>query len=215
MKPTAPLPPPRRPGRPRNLEASRSKLLEAALPAFAQFGFDGVSLRSIAATVGFDVSMIAHHFGSKEELWQAVVSRVHAEWEAYFCGYRELMNDETLPLATRMDQVLDKITAHLIETPEVSMFVSREMWYPSERQLFLEKTLLRPHMDMFAPFWQRIMAHGLIRPSDPVLFHIGLFGALSMILAARPILGRLGTKEMDIEQIKEEIRRGLLCNFRP
>lgn len=126
MKPTAP-PPPRRPGRPRNLEASRSKLLEAALPAFAQLGFDGVSLRRIAATAGFDVSMIAHHFGSKEELWQAVVNRVRKDWEEYFLGYRELMHDETLSLATRMEQVLDRITAHLIETPEVSMFVSREM----------------------------------------------------------------------------------------
>jgi len=185
------------------------------LPAFAQLGFDGVSLRRIAATAGFDVSMIAHHFGSKEELWQAVVSRARKDWEEYFHGYNELMHDESLSLATRMEQVLDRITAHLIETPEVIMFVSREMWYPSERQLFLEQELLRPHMEMFAPFWRRAMDHGLIKPSDPIMFHIGFFGALTMILASRPTLARLGGREIDIEEIKLEMRNGLFCNFRP
>ncbi|OQA36758.1 MAG: HTH-type transcriptional regulator RutR [Acidobacteria bacterium ADurb.Bin340] len=55
---------------------SRTALLEAALHCFAQRGFDGTSIRDIAAAAGRNSSLISHHFGSKEGLYEEVFRQV-------------------------------------------------------------------------------------------------------------------------------------------
>jgi AcrR family transcriptional regulator len=42
---------------------------------FAESGYDGTSLRSIATQAGFDLSLVLYHFRSKEGLYQAVFER--------------------------------------------------------------------------------------------------------------------------------------------
>jgi AcrR family transcriptional regulator len=54
----------RRPGPSRTREA----ILEAAREEFARGGFDATTVRAIAARAGVDAAMIAHHFGSKQQL---------------------------------------------------------------------------------------------------------------------------------------------------
>ena len=51
---------------------TKAALLEAALSAFASFGYDGASTRWIAEQVGVNHNLIRHHFGNKEDLWKAV-----------------------------------------------------------------------------------------------------------------------------------------------
>ena len=46
---------------------------KAALKIFAQEGFANAKLRDIAALAGTTHSLITHHFGSKDDLWRAVV----------------------------------------------------------------------------------------------------------------------------------------------
>jgi AcrR family transcriptional regulator len=52
---------------------NRSRLLLAASDVFAEFGFEGASLRAIADNAGVSFQLIAYYFGSKEELWVATV----------------------------------------------------------------------------------------------------------------------------------------------
>jgi len=58
----------RRPGDP---EVTKRAILDAARAAFAESGYDGATIRSIAAEAGVDPALIHHHFGSKEELFVA------------------------------------------------------------------------------------------------------------------------------------------------
>jgi AcrR family transcriptional regulator len=63
-------PEPSRPGRgSRNAAATRSRLLAAARDQFLQHGYQGASLRTIAAQAGVDVMLIRRYFGSKRELF--------------------------------------------------------------------------------------------------------------------------------------------------
>lgn len=51
----------------------RSAILRAALTRFAEAGFAGASLRSIAAGAGVDVSLISYYFGNKAGLYTATL----------------------------------------------------------------------------------------------------------------------------------------------
>ena len=59
----------RRPGESGTSEA----ILAAAASRFAELGYDRASLRAIAADAGVDQKLIAHYFGSKQQLFVAAI----------------------------------------------------------------------------------------------------------------------------------------------
>lgn len=63
------------PGRPRNAEATRAAILAAARRRFARESYDNVGIRDIAADAGVDAALVPRYFGSKEELFAAILNR--------------------------------------------------------------------------------------------------------------------------------------------
>jgi AcrR family transcriptional regulator len=54
---------------------TRERLLDAAERIFAERGFEGASMRAVTHAAGASVSAANYHFGSKEELLRATLSR--------------------------------------------------------------------------------------------------------------------------------------------
>jgi len=67
-----------------NAAASQETILEAALEAFAQRGYDGVSVRELNRQIGVSHNLVHHYFGSKDALWRAAIdyglNRVNEAW---------------------------------------------------------------------------------------------------------------------------------------
>src|SRR5436190_4111372 len=53
--------------------ATRGKIMRAAIPVFAQHGYDGASIRAIVAKADVNQAAINYHFGNKEGLYRAVL----------------------------------------------------------------------------------------------------------------------------------------------
>ncbi len=75
---TCPFSASRRRGRPARADAvmAREDILRQAFQAFARQGYDNVSQRQLAADCGVSDSLLHHHFGSKQQLWQDAVDSV-------------------------------------------------------------------------------------------------------------------------------------------
>ncbi len=54
---------------------TRTRILDAAEELFMQHGFEGTSMRLLTAKAGVNLAAVNYHFGSKEELFQAVLTR--------------------------------------------------------------------------------------------------------------------------------------------
>jgi AcrR family transcriptional regulator len=54
---------------------TRSRILDAAQALFAVNGFEATSTRAITTTAGVNLAAVNYHFGSKDELVQAVLAR--------------------------------------------------------------------------------------------------------------------------------------------
>ena len=81
----------RRP-RKRDAQATRARILEAAVAWFARGGYENVSLRDISAEAGVDVALISRYFGGKEGLFtEALKASIHAD-------RLETWDRETLPV---------------------------------------------------------------------------------------------------------------------
>lgn len=66
----------------RDPDATRRQILAAALELFVEHGFADVSMRQIAEKSGVTKSLIHHHFGSKDSLWEATKEQALAQYAA-------------------------------------------------------------------------------------------------------------------------------------
>ncbi|MGH3704927.1 MAG: TetR family transcriptional regulator, partial [Agromyces sp.] len=65
-------------GRRAGRSTTRASILEAALEQFSQRGFNGTSIRRIAAAADVDASLVTHYFGTKDALLRACIEEVGA-----------------------------------------------------------------------------------------------------------------------------------------
>ncbi len=62
------------PARARNAAATREAILKSARKAFARSGYDGAGVREIAEEAGVTAMLVNRYFGSKEQLFEEVVT---------------------------------------------------------------------------------------------------------------------------------------------
>jgi AcrR family transcriptional regulator len=62
-------------GAERGGSATKERILDAAEALFMEHGFEATSLRLITAAAGVNLAAVNYHFGSKEELFEAVLTR--------------------------------------------------------------------------------------------------------------------------------------------
>lgn len=84
-------------------EATRSRILDAALALVAERGIEGTSIRDIAADAKVSLATVLHYYGSKDGLYDACIDSMYAELDqmrgAIFATFRpgvsvdELLDD--------------------------------------------------------------------------------------------------------------------------
>jgi TetR/AcrR family transcriptional regulator len=63
-------------------DRTAARLREAALPLFAQRGFDGVSMQDVAEAAGVSTPAVHYHFRDKLDLWRAAMTTLRAQIDA-------------------------------------------------------------------------------------------------------------------------------------
>jgi TetR/AcrR family transcriptional regulator len=96
----------------RDLEATREAILGAAGNAFAQRGYDGASLQQIARAAGVSRGMPNYAFGSKKDLYEAVLDRAFAAPQAMIADFSALAGtDVRQAVAAFVDMFVDYLAA--------------------------------------------------------------------------------------------------------
>src|ERR1700724_3474218 len=100
-------------------------LLKAGQSAFARHGFEGASLRGIAAAAGVDPALAAHHFGSKEALWEGGIGRLGFYLAPYIAELRQLQTQVKIPIRARLETAFRQLISAVCGEPESGMLISR------------------------------------------------------------------------------------------
>jgi TetR/AcrR family transcriptional regulator len=100
----------------RDPDLTRERILESAHVLFVEKGYAAVSMREIAAHSGVTKSLIHHHFGSKEALWELVKERAFA---AYAEGQAADLSRAAEPDADLLINAVRRYFAFLQANPAV------------------------------------------------------------------------------------------------
>ena len=196
----------RGPGRPSKDHPNGALLLlQAGQSAFALRGFEGASLRGIAAAAGVDPALAAHHFGSKEALWEAVIERLGLYLAPYIGELRELQTQGEVPIRTRIETAFRQLISAVCEEPESGMLISRISAERGEKLDMLVEKLVRPYHDAFEPLLLEAMREELIADQPLEMLYFMLLHAVTMSDSFRHVLGYFDEPYEDIERLKRDM----------
>ena len=117
----------------RSGDATRAAIIDAALRAFGERGYDGASTRAIAADAGTNVASISYHFGGKEGLRTACARHVTAQVSRVM-GTASPPPRDPDAARTTLTAMLRGLCHFLLLRPQASLiaaFMVREMARPS------------------------------------------------------------------------------------
>ncbi len=204
----------RSPGRPRGGDsACRGRLLEAAMEAFGRSGYDGASLRAIALAADCDVSMVAHYFGSKSELWRAMVDELAQRHQADRGEIARSLAEPGVALAARVRCGAGLLFDRIARQAPLARLLMREAAETGERADYVLTQLMQPNLELYRPLWEEAMEAGILGRSDVVVAHTALVGAIASVISMRVSIARLSSREMELATLREAfldvlLRRG-------
>jgi AcrR family transcriptional regulator len=172
--------------RERQREATRERILEAAVEAFAEKGFLGASTREIARRAGTNQGLITYHFRSKDELWRAAADDIFERLEGQLAEHLD-----TVEPADPRERARDAIRQYVrfaAAHPELFRIMVDEGRVADERMKWLVDTHLRPRFDTISRGLLEVA--GIDEALVPHAFY-ALAGAASLIFAVAPECRRL------------------------
>ena len=141
-------------------DATRERILAAALDLFSERSFEGATTREIAARAGVTQPLLNYHFRSKDELWRAAVD-----------GLFEKLTDV---LAARQDGLrgVDELTVMRLlvrefiffsaEHPQVHRIITQECKTDGPRMDWLVERHIRPLYEATTQRLARLVERGLL-----------------------------------------------------
>ena len=180
----------RGPGRPKTHtmeqdSTCQARLLDVAVKAFAVRSYDGVSLRALAAAAKCDVSMIAHYFGSKQDLWLATVEHMR-ERALMYCEQIRVIQHSQVPVEIQCMQAIEHLYETMAREDEMLRFMMRERAEGSERFVHLHARVIALLFAAYRPIWQQAIEGGVLKLGSPGLVHTLLSGAIAFVLTSPP-----------------------------
>jgi TetR/AcrR family transcriptional regulator len=192
-------------------------LLAKALAAFAERGYEGVSVRQLARDLGISHALLNARFGAKRELWFAAMNHALTALEQeLLAAVRSEDAEDDDDLAALREGIVAYVTfaaAH----PEVLRIMRYEGAIDSERLRFVADRFVASVKAISEGRLERLAAAGRIRPISYAAFHylVGHGGggpfasaAEASLIGAGPPRGAAAIRA-HAEQVADVIIRGI------
>src|SRR5208337_5617052 len=165
-------------GKPGELN-TKERVLNAAIDLMSAKGFDAVSIREIARTVGIRESSIYNHFKSKDEILDTMMDYFILELTR---GSGPAMDvDEQLETlgALKFMEAGAKAYLQYIGTPRISKIwriLSIELYHSQKIRDFFNDTMIKVPFQAWEGLFGKMIEKKLIKPYDPKLLAREFFG---------------------------------------
>jgi AcrR family transcriptional regulator len=173
----------------------KEQIIEAAIDLFAQKGFEGTSVRDLAAKADVNVAMVNYYFGSKDKLFEAVVEMKAGSARVTL---EELLKDQTLTSIEKIDRVIDSYIERLFANRKFHRVLHQEL-IMAQRENLQESitTLLIPNSLAIKGIVDEGIARGQFRQVDVTLTIASLIGTINQVLLSKKFCLKLLDKPGD------------------
>jgi AcrR family transcriptional regulator len=193
----------------RNADATRTKILQAAISEFGERGFAAASTDDMAERCGVNKRMIYYYYGSKEGLYLAALEAV---FENLVTREREIKIEDLDPAAA-IEAIINLKIDYYLENPHFVSFLSMENFYKA-RHLRKSKKLagFRATLtDLITRILKRGQRGGQFRTDvEPVDFYVSMCALCIMYFSNQHTFGVIFEREMMTRANLERRRRTVI-----
>jgi len=192
-------------------DQTREKILGAADHLFGALGFDATTTRDIAAQCGVNKALIHYHFGTKDDLLEALLDGYYARLTRTLLtalGRRSVLEEQA-------EDVVDAYADFLAENRTFCSIVQREVASGRHVERIVERTL--PSFEVGVQWLARIAPHA---PPGLELNHVltSVYGMVVTYFTFGHVLQRLNGVDpfspKALESRKRHVRRVVALLFR-
>jgi AcrR family transcriptional regulator len=194
--------------RQRDAEQTRAEILQIAADEFAEHGFAGARVDRIAAQMRTTKRMIYYYFGSKEDLYLAVLERAYA---AIRRAEQEIDVDHLDPIAA-IRRLAELTFDHHEANPSFLRLVSIENIHRAEhlRRSSQIANLNVPAIDLIARILERGYASGaFVRRVDAIDLHMMISAFCVFRVSNQHTFGVLFDRDLTSPDLRDRYRRML------
>jgi AcrR family transcriptional regulator len=182
-------------------DATRDRIVAAAIDLFSERSFDGASTREIAARAEVTQPLVNYHFRSKETLWRAAVGalfeRLNRTLDERAHGLRGV--DEV----TRAKLLVREFVTFSARNPQLHRIIMQESKADGPRMDYLVDRHVRPIYERTTEIFESLKCEGAV-PDVPAphLYYI-LTGAGPTMFVLAPECRRLSSLDPTQEDVIE------------
>lgn len=152
-------------------DATRQRILAAALDLFSELSFDGATTRQIAARAGVAQPLLNYHFSSKDELWRAAVDGLFDNLTDVLSARLDGLRGVDEVTATRL--LVREFVSFSASHPQLHRIITQEGKSDGPRMDWLVEHHIRPLYQATTERFARLVEQGLLPDiSAPHLYYL-------------------------------------------
>lgn len=192
-------------------EATRARILSAALDVFAEQSFDGASTREIATRAGVTQPLLNYHFDTKEALWKAAVDQL-------FDALRQALSDRAEGLRgvddlTTAKLLIREFTYFSARHPQLHRIITGECKTDGPRLDWLAEHHTGPLYDLTTALFARLVDAGHVPDIPPAHAYYILTGAAPTLFVLGPECRRVAGIDPADDEVIEAHADAVLTMF--
>ena len=201
----------------------KENIINAAVELFAEKGFEGTSIRELAAKAGVNVAMVNYYFGSKEKLFEAMV-----QYKASYTKniIEEILKDNALSEIQKIDKVVEMFVNKTFHNRLFHRVIHQELMLLQRENLQdIIINIISPNSIAIKNVIEAGIKKGVFKKVDAPLLMASVFGTFNQVLLSRKMCNKLIDKDPSympyedpkfkkrlIEHLQDLLRSHLLKN---
>ena len=164
-------------------KGTKEKILDEALRQFSQKGYDGTNIRELTASLGLVKSSMYKHFGSKEDIWNALLDEMIAYYNEHFGSAENLPPvPDSLDGLVALTMQMVNFTIHDERVVMTRKLLTIEQFRDERARKLATKHFLTGLTEMFTHIFEGMIDRKLLQSDDPKMLAFAYIAPISALI---------------------------------
>ena len=181
----------------------KDHIIDAAIQLFAEQGFEGTSIRDLAAKAEVNIAMVNYYFGSKDKLFEAIIEQRSGYLKEKL---EEILLNNSISDVQKMDQVIEHFVNRILSNYHYHRLIHQELMLQQREGTH---TRIVEHFTKNADVIKTIIDQGIKKKSfkkvDAELTIASLIGTINQVMLSKSMCSIMVHKDKKINPYTDEV----------
>jgi len=180
----------------------KEHIISSAIELFAERGFEGTSIRDLAAKADVNIAMVNYYFGSKYKLFEAMVVQKASYMREKL---EEIANDKSKSEIEKMDTVIEAYVNRILSQHQYHRIIHQELMLKQREEvhnsiisIFSKNTLI------IKSIIEQGIKKKVFKKVDPELTFATILGTINHVMLSKGMCNLLINKDENFNPYTDE-----------